>query len=201
MVASRRPVTFFAPPKKVTKERGSPVRRRYLVNSLRDPCAARPGRAAAQLAQRQRYCRPIKREVASVRLTYTKLAQCSPTAPCLICAARRRTGAPRSKSVPLALRHWGYVHQLVTASLRHPGESLAVPSYLCPRRSSNRSWMPHTMPMGNIYVTILLPQQPGDHMALTQAFTQAVRARAQRDGKYREAWSAPCRRKPGINPR
>ena len=36
-VASRRPVTFFAPPKKVTKERGSPVRRHYLVTSCGVP--------------------------------------------------------------------------------------------------------------------------------------------------------------------
>jgi len=31
------PVTFFAPPKKVTKERGSPVRRHYLVTSCGVP--------------------------------------------------------------------------------------------------------------------------------------------------------------------
>jgi len=36
-VPSRGLVTFFAPPKKVIKERGSPVRRRYLVSSCGDP--------------------------------------------------------------------------------------------------------------------------------------------------------------------
>ena len=38
-------MTFFAPPKKVTKERGSPVRRRHLVNSC-DPLRCSPRRGA-----------------------------------------------------------------------------------------------------------------------------------------------------------
>ena len=60
-VRPRTPVTFFAPPKKVTKERGipgSPPLPRFLV---RYPCAARPARRSAQLAHRLDSCRFIRR--------------------------------------------------------------------------------------------------------------------------------------------
>jgi hypothetical protein len=77
----RGPVTFFAPPKKVTKERGipgSPPLPRFLV---RYPCAARPARRSAQLAHRLDSCRFLRRELLTFHSSFTRLAQCSPEFP------------------------------------------------------------------------------------------------------------------------
>jgi hypothetical protein len=90
------PVTFFAPPKKVTKERGSPVRRHDLVNScgvpvlLDQPGGLRNSCEAIELVTIRAgdIC-----DMANVFETRPVLAR----NPGLVCAARRRTGAPKSK--------------------------------------------------------------------------------------------------------
>jgi len=77
----RVPVTFFAPPKKVTKERGIPGSPPLPRNLVRCPCAARPARRSAQLAHRSRYSKHFRREITAETHGYARLAQCSPETP------------------------------------------------------------------------------------------------------------------------
>ncbi len=110
MVPSRGAVTFFAPPKKVTKEMGSPVRRRDLVASC-GPLRYSTGPAVCATRVSPRLL-----QIHQARISGNP-AGTFPTRPVLdrnpgpICVARRRTGAPRSttralsSNVPRSLQH------------------------------------------------------------------------------------------------
>ena len=93
---------FLCSPKESHQRKGNPRFAAATSFPRAVPCATRSGRAAAQLAHRRRNCTRIRREVPTRNHMHTRLAQCSPTTPCLICVARRRTGAPTTKN---GLRH------------------------------------------------------------------------------------------------
>jgi len=73
---------------------GAPVRRHYLVNSCGVPALLDQAGRLRNSRKGSMLFTDIGRENFAVRHAHTRLAQCSPTTPYLICAARRLSGAP-----------------------------------------------------------------------------------------------------------